>query len=41
MSGAAKTVSFSPLRAKQPSVKISLDAPYQLKWYMYLVWKAI
>ena len=30
--GVAKTVSFSPLRAKQASVKIALDAPYQLKW---------
>lgn len=30
--GAAKIVAFSPLRPKQAHSKISLDAPYQLKW---------
>ena len=30
--GVAKTVSFSPLRPDKTSIKITLDAPYQLKW---------
>ncbi len=32
MSSAAKTVSFSPLRRGQISLKNTLDTPFKLKW---------